>query len=76
MDFDDFKWFVFLGVVPLGIWAFVSFKDSKNAPAFDFNAHTPVVTFVPEGTPGAMSAEEFRELRFEATPDGYTVYSK
>ena len=75
MDFDDFKWFFFLGVVPLAIWGWVSFKDSTNAPAYDFNANAPVVTFVPEGTPGAMSAEEFRHIRFERTADGYTAYS-
>lgn len=61
MDFDDMKWFVFIGVVPLAIWAFVSHKDSSNAPAFDFNANVPVVTFVPEGTPGAMSWDEYRD---------------
>ena len=75
MDFDDFKWFIVIGVAPLAIWAFVSYKDTSNAPAYDFNANAPVVTFVPEGTPGAMSAEEFRNIRFERTGDGYTAYS-
>lgn len=61
MDFDDFKWFIIIGVVPLAIWAWVSHKDSSNAPVFDFDANVPTYTFVPEGTPGAMTFDEFRD---------------
>ena len=68
MDFDDFKWFIILGIIPLAIWAFVSQKDSSNAPVFDFDANIPVVTFVPEGTPGAMTWEEYRDERYGRAP--------
>jgi hypothetical protein len=65
--FDDLKFLLFFGFIPLAFLAYSSNLDmrpSKYDAPWRFQA--PTVTLVPEGTPGAISMQEFSELRYDS----------
>ena len=65
---DDLKFLAIFLVLPLAFWAWGSNFDYSGAEFhgnWDWDA--PTVTYVPEGTPGAMTMEEF-------TRDGHWHY--
>ena len=59
---DDFKFLAIFLVLPLAFWAWGSNFDYSGAQFHgNWNWEAPTVTYVPEGTPGAMTFEEFRD---------------
>lgn len=67
---DDLKLLIIFGFVPLAFLAYSSNFDLSPS-IYDRPWKTPTVTFVPEGTPGAMSAVEFSHWHYDHHQDGW-----
>ena len=62
---DDLKFLFLACLVPLAFFAFVSKGEwIKDNPNWEPQWETPTVTFVPAGTPGAITLEEYNERRY------------
>ena len=64
---DDLKFLLLFGFIPLAFLAWYSDFDFGTS-GYDRDAHMPTVTFVPEGTPGAISLEEYNYRRYGWEP--------
>lgn len=70
--FDDMKFLIFFMVIPLAFLAWGSnFDMSPSEYDAPWRMEAPTVTFVPEGTPGAISAEEFKNYRYDRYEGGW-----
>jgi hypothetical protein len=62
---DDIKFFVIAGALPLALFALVSQGEwIEGNPDWEPQWEVPTVTFVEEGTPGAISWEEYQRDRY------------
>lgn len=62
---DDIKFFVIAGALPLAFFALFSQGGwIQDNPDWEPQWEVPTVTFVEEGTPGAISWEEYQQERY------------
>jgi hypothetical protein len=65
--FDDLKFILIFCFAPLAFLAWSSnFDMSPSQYDAPWRFQAPTVTFVPEGTPGAISAEEFKHYHYDS----------
>jgi hypothetical protein len=70
--FDDLKFIFIFCFIPLAFFAWTQHYDVSNldyVPAWEDKS--PTVRFVPEGTPGAISMDEFRKMRYDHHEDAW-----
>ena len=67
MSLSDCKLFIIIGVIALAAYLLflspVNTMFSNMDGEIDFDRDKPTIQFVPEGTPGAITWEEYKEQR-------------